>query len=369
MNIKIGEKIKELRKKYNVTQDKLAEYLGMTPQAVSRWENEDCYPDVDLFPAIANFFNVTIDELFESDRTQKRQKEIVHEIYSKNIHGYKNDAIKLGREALKKFPNNYEIMYELINILDYSSNKDEILSLGNRILEDNKTEGDIKNGTLQTMALTYFKVGEDEKAKEIVNRFNSIYSCQENMMPCVTRGDDKIHAIMMNIFSSCEVLSNAITNLAYQDYDYCGENSGIPKEKQKIMIYEKVIKLFELIYDDGNFGFYNHRIAHRYTLIAENYILLNEYETALEYLDKAADYYIAYESCADDESEFTAMLLTKIPNPPGHVHDKPSNMTYDFINDELLKKEVYIPIRKNKKFKEIIAKLMPYAKAEQYNTK
>ena len=377
MNIKIGEKIKNLRKKHSVTQDKFAEYLGVSPQAVSRWENEDCYPDVEMFPAIANFFSITIDELFETDRSRKRQKDLYWEIYQKNAHGYIDEAIALAREAIREFPNSYLIMYELKNVLfnkDSIAHKDEILSLAKRILEDAKmdntneygTESDVRYGTIQTMALTYFNNGEDEKAKEMINRLPSIFCTQETMMSCVTKGEDRILHIMREIFYTFECLGGAIYNLAQQDYDFCGENSGITKEKQKIMIYEKSIKLMELIFDDGNFGFYNHRIANRYEKMAENYILLNEYENALDCLEKAADYYIDYEKCADDESEFTAMLVSKIPNPPGHHHDKPSNMTYDFINDILLKKEIYIPIREHERFKAITEKLTPYAKARQY---
>ena len=171
MNIKIGEKIKDLRKRHNVTQDKFAEYLGVTSQAVSRWENETCYPDVDLFPAIANFFGITIDELFETDRSRKRQAELSEIIYRKSAHGYNDEAIALAREALKEFPNNFDLMYWLNNVLYYQNavaNKDEILSLSKRILEDNKDDSDIHFGTIQTMALTYFKSGDDEKAKEMI---------------------------------------------------------------------------------------------------------------------------------------------------------------------------------------------------------
>ena len=49
MTIKIGEKIKELRKKADVNQEKFAEYLGVTAQAVSKWEVEGCYPDIENF--------------------------------------------------------------------------------------------------------------------------------------------------------------------------------------------------------------------------------------------------------------------------------------------------------------------------------
>ena len=62
MKIHIGANIKELRKRKNITQEKLAEYLGITYQTVSKWENGTSLPSISLLPAIANIFNVSIDE-------------------------------------------------------------------------------------------------------------------------------------------------------------------------------------------------------------------------------------------------------------------------------------------------------------------
>lgn len=64
MEQKIGTQITKLRKKQEITQTALAEYLAVSPQAVSRWENGASVPDVCLLPQIAAFFNVSIDELF-----------------------------------------------------------------------------------------------------------------------------------------------------------------------------------------------------------------------------------------------------------------------------------------------------------------
>lgn len=64
MKLAIGEKIALLRKKRNVTQTELAEYLYLTPQTVSRWEVGSGTPEVTLLPRIATFFGVSIDELF-----------------------------------------------------------------------------------------------------------------------------------------------------------------------------------------------------------------------------------------------------------------------------------------------------------------
>ena len=74
MNIKLGEKIRALRKSRNVSQEVLAQYLGVSFQAVSKWENGDNLPDVTLVPAIAMFFDVSTDELFDFNRLETEQK-------------------------------------------------------------------------------------------------------------------------------------------------------------------------------------------------------------------------------------------------------------------------------------------------------
>lgn len=55
MKLNIGETIKRLRKERGITQDEFAEVLGVSCQSVSRWENDNCYPDIELIPTIAEF--------------------------------------------------------------------------------------------------------------------------------------------------------------------------------------------------------------------------------------------------------------------------------------------------------------------------
>lgn len=58
-----GSKLSELRKRKGYTQEELAEILGVSAQAVSKWENDLSYPDITLLPEIAQLFNVSLDEL------------------------------------------------------------------------------------------------------------------------------------------------------------------------------------------------------------------------------------------------------------------------------------------------------------------
>lgn len=61
--MKINEQIIFLRKQKAMTQEEVASALGVTNQAVSKWESAQCCPDIQLLPAIAELFEVTIDEL------------------------------------------------------------------------------------------------------------------------------------------------------------------------------------------------------------------------------------------------------------------------------------------------------------------
>ncbi len=71
MKLNLGNNIKKYRKEKYMTQEALAEYLGVSPQAISRWENGTTYPDMELIPALANLFGVPTDILFDMQQSQK----------------------------------------------------------------------------------------------------------------------------------------------------------------------------------------------------------------------------------------------------------------------------------------------------------
>lgn len=74
MDFNLGSVIKRLRTEQGVTQDALAEYLGMSYQAVSKWETGTTLPDITLLPKLAVFFGVRIDELFSVDHEDELER-------------------------------------------------------------------------------------------------------------------------------------------------------------------------------------------------------------------------------------------------------------------------------------------------------
>jgi transcriptional regulator with XRE-family HTH domain len=76
----IGRKILELRKQINITQEELASELGVTAAAVSKWENNYTLPDILMLGALADFFNVTTDELLDRNRQTQYAVIVANEI-------------------------------------------------------------------------------------------------------------------------------------------------------------------------------------------------------------------------------------------------------------------------------------------------
>ena len=101
-----GERLKKLRHDNRITQEVLAEYLGISYQAVSKWENNAGFPDISLLPAIARFFSVSTDYLLGieigtcEDRIEKTLYEARHFTHTGEI----EKSIHIIRETLKSFP-------------------------------------------------------------------------------------------------------------------------------------------------------------------------------------------------------------------------------------------------------------------------
>ena len=70
----LGANIRGLRRENHITQEQLAEKLGVSCQSVSRWENDTCYPDMELLPALARIFAVSVDRLLGVSEEDKHEK-------------------------------------------------------------------------------------------------------------------------------------------------------------------------------------------------------------------------------------------------------------------------------------------------------
>lgn len=123
----IAEKIRLLRKERGITQDELAAVLRVSFQSVSRWENGQTYPDIELIPKIAAYFGVTTDELLvEKDKSiLKEEQERRKSKYHMDIHAEKDSTKKfeLTMKAFREFPDEYFFAADALRALVHGNAK------------------------------------------------------------------------------------------------------------------------------------------------------------------------------------------------------------------------------------------------------
>ena len=159
----IGKKIKSLRKAQNITQEKLAAYLNISYQAVSKWENGTALPDITLIPKIANVFSVSADYLLgiKTDENEEKVQEYFEKAMECSHMGDMQKGIAILREALDIYPNNSKLLSVLIGFLFGSfcanGNKElleEIIVKSELVLQDSANEEE-RIDVLEKLAYSY----------------------------------------------------------------------------------------------------------------------------------------------------------------------------------------------------------------------
>lgn len=129
MNLNFGENLKKLRRSLDMTQDELAEALGLSIQAISRYETQAAYPDIEMLPVIAGYFGVTVDSLLgvSGEAKQRRRGE-----YRMKAGAEKNPEKRM--EILKKwcseFPDDWEaVAFAMVTIENIPKDKQNLPEL------------------------------------------------------------------------------------------------------------------------------------------------------------------------------------------------------------------------------------------------
>ncbi len=306
MNIFLSKQLRKLRKEKGNTQEELAEHLGITMQAVSKWERDEGYPDITLLPAIAAYYNVSVDDLLGVGKIEKEKK--LREYGDKNVKlfraGKNSERVALWREAKKEFPNDLSVIYDLMYALQAENRKenaDEIIEYGERIL-DESTDNALRGGAIQSLSFTYYYAKGDAESAKKYARMAGIYAVTVNeMMPRFLEGDDAVEYCQSNIQSLVEMIghnSNIIT----------WKGKYTPEETIKTCKF--VLDCYRLLYPDDNCGFYHVRVSEFYEKMAHNYLKLGDEQNMFDCLDEAAKHAIKFDTPID--GMFTSFMVNKV---------------------------------------------------------
>ncbi len=244
----IGNKIKELRKQRGITQEQLANSIGISFQAVSKWENNIALPDITLAPILAGYFGISMDELFEFNL--KEIESAIDSIVDKAYEFRESDPQKsrgILEEGLKKYPDNEVLLNNLLYVLNYKENPNEIITVASSLIE-RTTQADIKYDALRFLAYAYKAKGDLKSAEAAINQIPEIYFTKLTEIAYLLEGKTKFEAAEKQKWVSFENLIQMMEKLA--EY-YESERMYTEAIKER----EKALNLITVI-DDPSFDNY-----------------------------------------------------------------------------------------------------------------
>lgn len=238
MEIKLGGKIKSLRKEKGISQEVLAQYLGVTFQAVSKWETGAAMPDVAMIPAIAMFFGVSTDQLFDINLLEIEKQ--VGEIRDRAAACRQNapaEAERILREGLKKFPGNDILLNNLLCVLRAPEQREELTALCKSLIEGTR-DASVRYDACRILAETHMAMGEYALAKADLEMLPEIYFMKQQMQALLLDGEDMFAPACEQRDLSAEMLVDMFLRIA----DYY-RKKGLPdKADRKLAVCAKVIE-------------------------------------------------------------------------------------------------------------------------------
>ncbi len=238
--MKIGEKIKSLRKQKNISQEVFAGYLGVSFQAVSKWECGNTMPDVAMIPAIASFFGVSTDELFDFNlfETEKQVEDICCEAYQYRFTDTARSE-QILREGLQRFPGNDIILNNLLYTLDYRTRADEVITLCKTLIASAKDDS-VKYDACRILASCYRENGQNDLVKPTLEIIPEIYFSKLELMASLLDGDDSYEAAQKQKNLSAEDLIDMLIIAGKR----LRENGETEKARSQFRIAKKIIDAF-----------------------------------------------------------------------------------------------------------------------------
>ena len=353
MSSTMGQIIKDLRKKNGFTQEELAERLGVTYQAVSKWENDTGMPDISQVVPLASIFGVSTDVLFGiADTTENEEawKIVQHaggiEKYGE-VETYLN-AYDVLLDGLKKYPNNLIIMINCMHLGISLSLKEngwiyakerakeiasETIRQANFVIANSKNITDILSAR-QILVFLYCSQEKFDLASNEARNFPpradlTLYSNMAIVNEYMNNNKRTATYLCSNIDYTLQALENDIARLGKAYY-----NDG--KYTDAVTVYETFFEVMSALFkDETPLPYHDFDSGDCYLLLAEAYLAIGETSKAMNAVEKSVMYFIdLYNTCEGEK----VLQRSNIKSPVIRETELITSLPKEIIKQKLLNK-------------------------------
>ncbi len=339
-----GKTIKDLRLKNNMTQEKLADLLNISPQAVSRWETDVAMPDISLLPPLANLFNVTTDYLLGMDTYQKdlRKAEYDEAFHDYWNHDDKEKNYQIALKAVSEYPGNLEYIEWLASAEYYvgvpqTDDAEHTRLLENsvkhyKIVLENSTDYNLSNKALLGIVLALHMLGRNDEAKEYAMKQKDEEKRDDMLCWCLEGVEKTSH--------TQRIAERHLGRLLFQ----------LKFSSKSIEACDAIEQILKVLFPDGNYQYHHNTL--QYNAIDKAFALCNEhrYDEAMEALQKArfhAEKMTQYSK--QTEFKFTSPLFCLVSGVKEETDSTVTDID-DFISC-LKNNHCFDPLREREDFK------------------
>ena len=247
MDLQIADNIKKFRKEHSMTQEQLAEALGVTVGAVYKWESKQSYPEIKLLVEMAELFETSVDVILGYGWENGTMGQTANKIKEFAIERKLDEGIRYAERAMQKYPNSFEIIYQSAELYflsmkpKHASRAIELYHESLRLLEQNPYD-DVNTVVIENrIAGCYCYIDKTEEAIKLLkkNNINGMNNVQIGLILSQNKSKSK---------EALEFLSDGL-NSCYQNFFHLC--IGYSEVYLALKQYDKIIGLMHVLYEFG----------------------------------------------------------------------------------------------------------------------
>lgn len=329
MKLKLGERIRSLRKNSGFTQEQLAEALGVTAGAVHKWESGKATPELEMLVDIAEFFETSVDALLNYGWQNLSMGQTAQQIMTYRDERNFAEGIRFAERALQKYPNSFDVVYQsaLLHFMSTINCRGKApikaIELFERAIEliDQNTNETIGVISIQTqIANCYCYLGDMEKAVDVLKK-NNIGGLNDAKIGLFLSQNPKYAE------EALRYLSDALHNYYARIYEIC---IGYANAYGALEQFEKIEDMMLWLLDMGRglkqpdtVNIIDKAAVRLYTILAEIRILQNDEAGAEKWLREAKRVALTFDAAPQYQSAYGMK----------YYHSSKKAMSYDDMGE------------------------------------